>query len=102
MSLYFSTLFSLRNFGNCLLGFGVGGVYGAAERGRHAAPAVLGCFIFFRDSAWFLTKKLWLWGDDGDGRNWATPRPLFQERQIAKFYRQFCMAISIINVIMHT
>jgi hypothetical protein len=34
-------------FDNCLLGFGDGGVYGAVERGRHAAPAVFALSLFF-------------------------------------------------------
>ena len=44
---------------------GARGANGAVER-RHAAPAVVGRFIFFRDSAWLLTKTRVL--PDTDGR----------------------------------
>ena len=71
--------FSLWHFGNFLLGFGVGGVYGAAERGRHAAPAVFGRFTFIsRLGLVFDTDSGFAGHDDDDGRNRATPRPPFQ------------------------
>ena len=50
------------------------GVDTGRERGRHAAPAVVGRFIFFRDLAFFGNPEDSCFaGQDGDGRNRAPP-----------------------------
>ena len=54
--LTFSTPTERGTFPNCqTAGCGAGVATGRWAR-RHAAPAVVGRFIFFRDSAWFLTQ----------------------------------------------
>ena len=81
--LTFSTPAERGAFPNCRLwGWGSYGPLGAATRSpRRRRP-----FLFFRDSAWFLATTRVLPDRTGDGRrrNWATPRPPFQEREIAK------------------
>ena len=60
---------------------------------RHAAPAVVGRFIFFRDSAWFFLAQTRVLGfmTTNDGRNRAPPlkTPGSSNRKSPKFYRQF-------------
>ena len=74
------------------------GVAGRWAR-RHAAPAVVGRFIFFRDLAFFGDSEDSGFGDtDGrtttDGRNRAHPRPPFLEQKIAKILSpKFFLAI---------
>ena len=68
---------------------GVGsGVAGRWAR-RHAAPAVVGRFIFFRDLAFFGDSERSGFGDTDDGRTDGrtkpgSPQTPFQEQKIAK------------------
>ena len=70
----------------------VGGVFGAVERGRHEAPAVVGRFIFFRDLAFFGDSERSGFGDTDDDETGLPPlNPLVlrtENRQIfiAKFF----------------
>ena len=73
------------------------GVAGRWAR-RHAAPAVVGHFIFFRDLAFFGDSENSGFGDtdddDGRRRNRAPPRPPFFEQKIAKILSpKFFLAI---------
>ena len=63
--------------------WGSGPLGGAAR-----SPDIVGRFIFFRDSAWFLKQTRVLPDTDVDDDETGLP-PLFFEQKIAKFYRHF-------------
>ena len=61
----------LGHFGICLLGFGVGGVYGAVEAADTQPPPSSAVFIFSRLGS-VLDKDSGFGLHDDDGRNRAT------------------------------
>ena len=79
--LTFSTPAERGMFPNCRLwGWGSYGPLGAATRSpRRRQP-----FRFFSRLGLVLEADSGFAGQDGRRRNWVTPRPPFQEREIAK------------------
>ena len=109
--LTFSTPAESGTFPNCqTTGCGAGVATGRWAR-RHAAPAVVGRFIFFATRLGSLqrlgfcrTGRTDGRRTDGrrtdDGRNRANPRPPFQEQKIAKNFIAIFFAILIITVVL--